>query len=253
MSFYKLISGETFVGIVTQHDFLRYQQKHRILLSCDEEEAQYVQYEGKLYRDNWMVAVNTDTLIYDTVSVIAIDESEYGILLDAISTGKEIEVPAEEEIAPDVPETEEQPDVTIEYVRNMKIAEMSYICNKAIENGFDVTLSDGKEYHFSLTTQDQLNLITLSTMVASGENAIPYHADGELCKFYSAEDVTAMLAAATAYKVYHVSYFNALKMYIEALPTIEDVGLIQYGVEIPEEYQSDVLRTLLADSTGCEL
>jgi len=34
-------------------------------------------------------------------------------------------------------------------------------------------------------------------MVASGQEMIPYHADGELCAFFPINDVTAILEMAT--------------------------------------------------------
>jgi hypothetical protein len=77
---------------------------------------------------------------------------------------------------------------TLEFIRTSKIKEMSYTCKNMIENGFDIVLSDGENHHFSLSEQDQLNLLILSTKIASGEN-VSYHADGELSKFYSAAEM----------------------------------------------------------------
>lgn len=45
---------------------------------------------------------------------------------------------------------------------------------------------------------------------------------------------------------YHESYFNSLKAYINSLDKIETVGGIEYGVDIPDDYQTEVLRTLLS-------
>lgn len=243
MKYYKLIADSTIVGIGTTIDFRRFQLKHKIILACTEKDAQYIQYKDNLYRDKWMLPENNDVVSSILVDVIEIEQSEYNALLAAIESGEEIELPQEEtpEIVP-----EPEPDITVEFVRERKIAEMSNKCEVEITNGFDAELSDGNTYHFSLTTQDQLNLITLSSMVANGETAIPYHADGELCKFYSADDINIILTNATAHKTYHVSYFNALKAYIEALVTIEDISAIEYGVMIPEAYQSDVLKVLIA-------
>ena len=160
MTYYKLINGTTFVGVATQSDFRVFQHKHQIILACDEEKAQYVQIGDAFYRANWMVPVTTDKISYETVEVIKIDEEEYNILLDAVETGKEIEI--EQDTEPpvvDAPVVDPNEVTTIEYVKASKIAEMNYVCNKVIENGIDVVLSDGKTYHFSLTTQDQLNLM----------------------------------------------------------------------------------------------
>ena len=132
----------------------------------------------------------------------------------------------------------------IDDIRDAKIDEMSIACNETITKGFDVELSDSESHHFSLTTQDQLNLITLSSMALAGDNDIPYHADGELCKYYTAEDINTIVSAATAFKTYHVTYFNSLKAYIMTLAKIEDVINVEYGSEIPDEYQSDILKEL---------
>lgn len=242
MLYYKLINGTTFVGIATSLDMRRYQHKHRILLVCDESKAQYVQCNDKLYHARWMLPINTNQVVYDTAEVIQISKEEYDILFETIEAGKDIVIEPEQEVIEEEIVTE--PDVTIEFVKTSKIAEMNNKCNKTIIAGFDAVLSDGKVYHFSLTTQDQLNLITLSTMLESGETAIPYHADGELCRFYSAADIKTILETATQFKTYHVSYFNSLKSYILSLDKIESVRAIVYGISIPPEYQSDVLKVL---------
>jgi len=49
---------------------------------------------------------------------------------------------------------------SIDFIRSSKLTEMSYACRKAIEQGFDLILR-GESHHFSLTTQDQLNLMNL--------------------------------------------------------------------------------------------
>lgn len=247
MTYYKLINGASFVGIATQHNFRMFQQKHKILLACDEESAQYIECNDSFYRADWMVPVITDIISYETVDVISIDEDEYNILLEAVESGEEI-IPEPEPSEPDIdiPPVDENEEVTIEYVKAMKLAEMSNTCNTVITKGFDAVLSDGETHHFSLTTQDQLNLITLSTMLASGKTAIPYHADNELCKFYSADDISTIITSATTFKTYQVSYFNALKAYIESINTIEEISAITYGIEIPADYQSDVLKYLLS-------
>ena len=246
MNYYKLISGTNIVGIATSPDFRRFQKKHKIILICDEQAAQYVQYKDILYHDNWMLPITSDLYKYESAEVIQIDEQEYNTLKAALETEDEIVVEPETPVE-EAPEYVDPNDViTVDYVKNMKVAEMSKTCNKVITNGFDIVLSDGNVYHFSLTTQDQLNLITLSSMVASGETQIPYHADGELCRFYSAEDINTIITTATQFKTYQVSYFNALKAYVESMTDIETIGAVTYGMEIPAEHQSDVLKVLLA-------
>ena len=253
MNYYKLINGTKFVGIATQHHFRKYQHKHNIVLACNEEYAQYVQCGDFFYRADWMVPVTTDKISYETIELIKIDENEYNILLDAIEKGEEIEIEQEQnEIVETIPVIDTIETVTLEYLKETKISEMSSACNKIITRGFDIVLSDGYTYHFSLTTQDQLNLITLSSMVANGETQIPYHADGELCRFYSSDDINTIITTATQFKTYQVSYFNALKMYINNIEDKETIATIEYGVTIPEEYQSEVLKFMLMSVNGGE-
>lgn len=250
MNYYKLISGTNIVGIGSSLDLRRFQMKHGIILFCDEEKAQYIQHKDILYHDNWMLPITADSIAYNLAEVIKIDESEYSTLKAAFETEEEItiepEIPIEEEVEYIDPNTE----ITLDYVKRVKIAEMSNICNKVITNGFDVVLSEGNAYHFSLTTQDQLNLITLASMVAAGKTQIPYHADGELCRFYSKDEINLIVNTATQFKTYHVSYFNALKAYIESMVDIDTIEAVVYGTEIPEEHQSDVLRVLIANMSS---
>lgn len=134
----------------------------------------------------------------------------------------------------------EYTDITQEEV----IAAMSDACNQAIVSGVDVTLSDGGTYHFGLSIEDQINMMNLQSMVLSGAESVPYHADGAGCRYYSADDFNKIAEAATAWKLYHESYFNSLREYIKSLNTNEELGDVEYGMEIPEEYQTDVFRQL---------
>lgn len=247
MRYYKLINGTNFVGIGTSLDLRRFQHKHKIILACDESQAQYIQCDNKLYHTYWMLPIETDKYDYEELAVVTIEKSEYDILYESIESGKDIII--EPEITEPEPEdtyVDPNTQLTVDYVRTQKIATLNTTCNQVITNGFDVILSDGETYHFSLTTQDQLNLITLSSLVASGQTEIPYHADGELCRYYSVEDINTILNTATAFKTYHVTYFNSLKAYVESLTTIEEISAIEYGCVIPEEYQSDILKDLVA-------
>lgn len=247
MKYYKLLNDGEFIGVGTSYDLRKFQLKHSILLTSDDESAQYIQINDKLYRDDWFSPTITELLDYTTVKIIVIEKDEYDTLFEAIETGKEIEITDEEsDIQEELPQIDPDEEVTIEYVKAVKSAEMSATCNKIITNGFDAILSDGENHHFSLTIQDQLNLITLSSMVAAGETIIPYHADGELCKGYSVEDITTIINTATSFKTYHVTYFNSLKVYIDSMNDINEVNNVVYGIDIPEEYQSDVLKQLLS-------
>jgi len=120
---------------------------------------------------------------------------------------------------------------------------MSYQCNKTIENGFDIETEDGV-HHYSYALEDQLNLMNLSAAIARGEEQLSYHADDELCRFYTAAEINEIISTGNAWKTYHTTYFNALKAYINSLETIEEISTITYGIELPEEFKTDVLRVI---------
>ena len=239
-----MINGKNFVGIATTYDFVRIQRKHNIIVSCSEDEAQFILYKETLYRDEWLSPVSGVNANYLDVSIEEISEEEYSSIKETLDSGEDIyiEQQQEEEIIIEQPEE----DVTVEYIKDVKLAEMSAICNRIIVAGFDAILSDEKVHHFSLSIQDQLNLITLSAMASSGETQIPYHADGELCKLFSVEDITTIVNTATAFKTYHITYYNSLKSYIESMDTIDKISNVTYGMVIPNEYQSDILKSLLS-------
>lgn len=122
---------------------------------------------------------------------------------------------------------------------------MREACAAAITSGVDVSLRDGSIHHFSLTLEDQMNLMSLQALMDAGAETVPYHADGEDCRYYSAEDFHTITQAATMWKMYQESYFNSLRGYIQSLKRAEDLEAVRYGMEIPEAFQTDVLRQLM--------
>ncbi len=132
----------------------------------------------------------------------------------------------------------------LSHVKNAKISEMDSICNQTIINGFDIELSDGETHHFSLKIEDQLKISKLNDRANAGIDILPYHADGEECRFFSKEDVNKINAAMENIIEFQVTYFNSLKSYIYSLSTIAEVNAVYYGIDIPKEYHSEVLEAL---------
>ena len=241
MKYFKLVNNSLIIGVVTSNNFMHYSALTDNYIRTDEQSGEYVSYKGKFYRDGWMQPF-IHHANYQEVAIIEIDEIEYNLLLEAFQT-EEVITYAREVEPINIEPIEIIDTSSIDFIRLAKINEMSHTCNQMIENGFDIELQDGV-HHFSLTVEDQLNLMSLSSMVAQGIEQIPYHADGELCKFYTPAEITAIVNQATMWKTYHTTYFNALKAYINSLDTIEAIGAITYGIELPEEFKTDVLRAI---------
>ena len=236
MKYFKMIKDNEIIGAISSEDFICYVPGCGYMRT-NESFGEYIEYNNQYYRSTWMKTPHT-LYDYTEVSVLPITEDEYIAFRHAIETNDVIQEDTEdeEEIQPTIDPVEQE---SIEFIRSSKIAEMSHICRQTIESGFDLN-----DEHFSLDTQDQLNLITLSAL-ADTQEYIPYHADGQLCRFYSAAEIKTVVAAATQFKMYHTTYYNALKAYINSLNTIEEITAIYYGIELPEEFQSDVLKAIM--------
>ena len=125
--------------------------------------------------------------------------------------------------------------------RALKKKELSAACHASITAGVDVELSGGTE-HFSLEETDQLNLFGKQAQLASGATRLEYHQDGESCKYYSAEDMTGIIQTAMYFVSFQTTYCNSLFAWLEACSKASEMAAITYGSEIPEEYQSEVMK-----------
>ena len=146
------------------------------------------------------------------------------------------------------PEPEPAPEPTLEELQEMKVQEMNALQQAAIQSGVNVTLTDGTVEHFTLTEHDQTSLVGLQSQVTAGEEAIPWHTSNEAehCKFYSNADMQLIITQAMAWVTWHVTYFRDLRIYIRSLSTKEEVSAVTYGVELPEAYQSEPLKVMIA-------
>lgn len=248
MKYYKLIKENQIIGVINSNDFVVYSPITDCFLGATDLNGEYACYNNKLYRSTWMSPI-VQMVKYEEVLIIGITKEEYDTFISAIKANQEIENnKTQEEVEEEEIEREINTPVdnitetSLEFIRQSKISEMSLQCRRAIEAGIDIQLRMETK-HFSMDTQDQLNLMSLGVM-AQTQQLIPYHADGETCIFYTADEINQIVSAATAHKVYHTTYYNALKNYINSLSTIEEIAAITYGTPIPEEYQSEVLKVI---------
>ena len=138
-----------------------------------------------------------------------------------------------------------QPD-PLDELRAAKVAELSATCNAAIEAGMDVTTSQGAE-HFSLQETDQINLTTAYNAVLSGSSGYPYHADGSLCRMFTAEEITAISNASIAHKLYHTTLCNHLLTWARRAETEDELEGITYTAEgLPDDLAQNMAQILAA-------
>ena len=131
----------------------------------------------------------------------------------------------------------------LEQVRAAKRQEVGAACSAAIYAGIDVG-----EAHYSLTEHDQTEILAQYAAVREGAAAVPYHADGALCRMYPAEEFTALARAATAHVFYCRTYCNHLNAWIRraGLGELEE---ITYGAALPEDL-AEHMAGVLAEAGG---
>jgi len=160
-----------------------------------------------------------------------------------LSNDKSVYIPVETSTGPMDPPEPYTP--TLEELKASKRREISAACEKAIYEGVDIKLADGTIEHYSLTEHDQLNLFGKQIQVSAGVEKIEYHSDGRPCRYYDATDMQTIISVAMWHVSYHTTYCNALNIWISGIEQAGDLKTISYGVEVPEAYQSDVLKAYL--------
>lgn len=134
---------------------------------------------------------------------------------------------------------QDDPDIKyIEDIKNTKIILISSACKQVIEAGIDF---NGE--HYSLTAEDQMNLTNLS-MMAQTLPMVPYHADGQLCRMYSAEEITSLATNAIRLVTFHTTYHNFLKSYIKSITDLQTLIATHYGSMLPDSYTEQLAQIL---------
>ena len=137
-------------------------------------------------------------------------------------------------------------DRPLDVIRADKLAELSASCNAAITAGMDVETTQGTE-HFSLQETDQINLTTALSAVQSGAAGYPYHADGQLCRLFTAAEIQAIAAASVKHKLYHTTLCNHLLTWARRAETKEDLSGITYAADgLPEDLAANMAAVLAA-------
>lgn len=141
---------------------------------------------------------------------------------------------------------EEPDDRPLEEIRADKLAELSADCNAAITAGMDVETTQGTE-HFSLQETDQINLTTALSAVQSGAAGYPYHADGQLCRLFTAAEIQAIAAASVRHKLYHTTLCNHLLTWARRAEAKEELSGITYSADgLPEDLAANMAAVLAA-------
>ena len=187
-----------------------------------------------------MVIKINDATSYEFVSV----KRENGQIVGTLSDGSEVI------LGGDIPGIDDLflNNRPLDEIRADKLEELSSSCNAAITAGMDVETTQGTE-HFSLQETDQINLTTALSAVQSGAAGYPYHADGQLCRLFTAAEIQAIAAASVRHKLYHTTLCNHLLTWARRAETKEELSGITYAADgLPEDLASNMAAVLAASA-----
>lgn len=222
---YKIIKNDKVIDVVRNPKFARFLTSGHIALT-DKASAQ-----GIIGSDG-ITAYSFNEIPNKKVSVASIKEitfEEFNRLQDLLNSGKE-------------PSADESALVVAK--RNM-INRLSSICKAKITAGFSIALSDGKLYHFKLTTEDQLNLMSIENQLMSESETFLYHATGQPCKIFLRNDMTKIINTFRRHTLYHTTYFNIAKQYINAQVNIEKINTFTYGTDVSSIVDDVIIKQIL--------
>lgn len=235
--YYKILNNQELIDIIANPIYVRRGSNGAL------EQASPSQAEGVCSsKGNTVWNIFGRTPIYPQegfVQIIEISSSEYLALREGFDIKEKIEQPQTES------KSFSADEMSLNFIREQKINLMSSECSKAITDGFFVNLSDNKKHYFEMTLEDQINLLSIQEMIRNGATEIPYHEKGQPCAMFPIDDVLLILKQANWHRLYHTTYFNNLKSYINTLEDIDVIYRLHYGAEIPEEYQTEALKSLL--------
>ncbi len=139
---------------------------------------------------------------------------------------------------------------SIEAIKTAKLAEISKSCEDYIYAGTDVTLPDSTTEHFTYTLADQSNISEMFTAIMAGATEYPYHADGEICKIYTKEQIVAIYGTLSLFKTEMTTYHNSLKAQINAMTDADVILAIKFKeTELTGEYLTNYTAMMASAQT----
>ena len=206
---YKIICKGKVIDVLRNLDFIRFLATGHIAMTDKSSAQGIVGADGQtVYSFNY---INPDIKV---VSIESISNEEFNWLFSQLNSAKNT--------------TEDQ---AVANIRSAKIAALSEACNNKITEGFTIPLVDGDQ-HFSLTTEDQLNLLSLENQLNNGEKTFIYHAAGKPCKVFTRNDIAKIIKAYRKHILYHTTYFNVAKQYVYSLTDVDKINAFSYGDDV---------------------
>ena len=141
------------------------------------------------------------------------------------------------------------PDPT-DSIKAEKITEIKKDCEDYIYAGTNVTYGDGSAEHFTYNLADQSNISEMFTAIMAGATEYPYHADGEICKIYSKEQIVTIYGTLSLFKTEATTYHNSLKAQIKAMTDADAILATKFKeTELTGEYLTNYNEMMASAQT----
>lgn len=225
---YKIIQNNKIIDVVKYPQFVSFLASGHITIT-DKTSA-----EGIVGSNNKTVYSFQSRLGYQTVVIEEITLKELERLQSLLSSNQEV---CANESA-------------LAKIRQGMINKLSNQCKAIISAGFSITLSDGESYSFKLTTEDQLNLMSIEGQLNAGAETVVYHATNQPCRIFSRDDMLKVIKAFRRHVTYHTTYFNAAKQYINSLVDIEKISSFTYGTDVTTVVTDKAIKRVLRNGDG---
>ena len=135
-------------------------------------------------------------------------------------------------------------------IKLTKIIEIKESCESYIYAGTNVTLPDGTTEHFTYTLADQSNISEMFTAIMAGAIEYPYHADGEICKIYTKEQIVTIYGTLSLFKTEATTYHNSLKAQINAITDADAILATKFKeTELTGEYLTNYNEMMASAKT----
>ena len=225
MTYYKLVdkTSKEVVAVLQEFTYILFMSHGRVYKTNKQTAQGIADNSGVIYS-----FISNPTRDVPIVTLHEISEEEFTRLNDLVNSDKQV-----------------IDEAALINAKTAKISELSDLCNRYIVNGFTIRLSDHNSYNFRLTTEDQLNLMAIENQLNSGENTFIYHATNEPCKVFSREDMSKVINHFKRYTLYHTTYFNVAKHYINSLKDVDKVTKFAYGDDVSEIIKDKAIKKIL--------
>lgn len=141
-------------------------------------------------------------------------------------------------------------NMSVDEYRDFIFKQISDDCTQDIYLGTEIEIN-GTQQNFSFKSEDQINLLQLYllTKMYPSITAVPYHADGNTCMFYTASQIQTIYMTLIIRLMTITTYYNQLNLYAKTLTTKEELSQLRYGMELPEQYAS-VVSTIVNETVS---